>query len=131
MHPWNLCQVFIMMNEKIDAGAAITLDEINQCIAVLTQLNTDTDQIFEIPKEQRTALIKEAGRFSRLDRDEFAKRKKDTKALAKRKQEEQDFQPPLDIVDGAARVMDPLFDGINTGKHWCGKFLKDCRPITW
>ncbi|KAB1155009.1 SDR family NAD(P)-dependent oxidoreductase [Flavobacterium luteum] len=51
--------------------------------------------------------------------------------LAKKKQEEQDFQPPLDIVDGAARVMDPLFDGINTGKHWCGKFLKDYRPIAW
>ena len=51
--------------------------------------------------------------------------------MAKRKQEEEDFQPPLDIVDGAARVMDPLFDGINTGKHWCGKFLKDYRPISW
>ena len=51
--------------------------------------------------------------------------------LAKRKQEEEDFQPPLDIVDGAARVMDPLFDGINTGKHWCGKFLKDYVPISW
>ncbi len=51
--------------------------------------------------------------------------------MAKRKQEEEDFQPPLDIVDGAARVMDPLFDGINTGKHWCGKFLKDYRPIAW
>ena len=51
--------------------------------------------------------------------------------LAKHKAEVHDFQPPLDIVDGAARVMDPLFDGINTGKHWCGKFLKDYRPIDW
>ena len=51
--------------------------------------------------------------------------------LAKKKEEEHDFQPPLDIVDGAARVMDPLFDGINTGKHWCGKFLKDYFPIDW
>jgi NAD(P)-dependent dehydrogenase (short-subunit alcohol dehydrogenase family) len=55
----------------------------------------------------------------------------DPAELAKKKQEEQDFQPPLDIVDGAARVMDPLFDGINTGKHWCGKFLKDYNPIAW
>lgn len=55
----------------------------------------------------------------------------DPAELAKRKQEIHDFQPPLDIVDGAARVMDPLFDGINTGKHWCGKFLKDYRPIDW
>ncbi|CAM4301374.1 SDR family NAD(P)-dependent oxidoreductase [Gillisia limnaea] len=55
----------------------------------------------------------------------------DPAALAKLKQERDDFQPPLDIVDGAARVMDPLFDGINTGKHWCGKFLKDYRPISW
>lgn len=51
--------------------------------------------------------------------------------LARRKMELHDFQPPLDIVDGAARVMDPLIDGINTGKHWSGKFLKDYRPIDW
>jgi len=51
--------------------------------------------------------------------------------LAKRKQDCHDFQPPLDIVDGAARVCDPFFHGILTGKHWRGKFLKDYFPIDW
>ncbi|MBN1971268.1 MAG: SDR family oxidoreductase [Candidatus Delongbacteria bacterium] len=51
--------------------------------------------------------------------------------LAKLKEDLHDFQPPLDIVDGAARVCDPFFDGILTGKHWCGKFLKDYFPIDW
>ncbi len=55
----------------------------------------------------------------------------DPAELSKLKQDLHDFQPPLDIVDGAARVMDPVFDGINTGKHWCGKFLKDYFPIDW
>jgi len=51
--------------------------------------------------------------------------------LARFKEEVHDFQPPLDIVDGAARVCDPFFDGILTGKHWSGKFLKDYFPIDW
>lgn len=55
----------------------------------------------------------------------------DPAELAKRKEELHDFQPPLDIVDGAARVLDPLFDGINSGKHWNGKFLKDYKPTSW
>ncbi len=55
----------------------------------------------------------------------------DPAALSARKQEVHDFQPPLDIVDGAARVCDPFFHGILTGEHWCGRFLKDYMPISW
>ena len=51
--------------------------------------------------------------------------------LSQFKQNVHDFQPPLDVVDGAARVCDPFFDGILTGKHWVGKFLKDYFPIDW
>jgi len=55
----------------------------------------------------------------------------DPAALALHKQAVHDFQPPLDIVDGAARICDPFFHGILSGQHWCGKFLKDYGPIDW
>jgi NAD(P)-dependent dehydrogenase (short-subunit alcohol dehydrogenase family) len=41
------------------------------------------------------------------------------------------FHPPLDIVDGAARIVDPVFDGLNTGNHLWGLFLKDYKPAPW
>jgi NAD(P)-dependent dehydrogenase (short-subunit alcohol dehydrogenase family) len=55
----------------------------------------------------------------------------DPAPIAERKTLESGFHPPLDIVDGAARIVDPIFDGINTGKHVWGQFLKDYRPAAW
>jgi len=50
---------------------------------------------------------------------------------AARKLAVHDFHPPLDIVDGAARIVDPVFDGITTGQHLWGLFLKDYKPAPW
>jgi NAD(P)-dependent dehydrogenase (short-subunit alcohol dehydrogenase family) len=41
------------------------------------------------------------------------------------------FAPPLDIIDGAARIVDPIFDGQRTGTHVWGQFLKDYKPAPW
>jgi len=47
------------------------------------------------------------------------------------KEEAQRFAPPLDSIDGAARVVDPIFVGVNTGHHCWGQFLKDYAPTDW
>jgi NAD(P)-dependent dehydrogenase (short-subunit alcohol dehydrogenase family) len=51
--------------------------------------------------------------------------------LAEAKRAEHRFHPPLDIVDGAARIVDPIITGANTGVHVWGQFLKDFEPTDW
>jgi NAD(P)-dependent dehydrogenase (short-subunit alcohol dehydrogenase family) len=41
------------------------------------------------------------------------------------------FSPPLDIIDGAARIVDPILAGRLTGTHLWGQFLKDYKPAPW
>ncbi len=51
--------------------------------------------------------------------------------LAALKAEEHSFSPPLDVVDGAARIVAPIVDGFRSGEHRAGLLFKDYRAAPW
>ncbi|MHB8853267.1 MAG: SDR family NAD(P)-dependent oxidoreductase [Ignavibacteriaceae bacterium] len=39
--------------------------------------------------------------------------------------------PPIDEIDGASRICDPIFYGIKTGRYSYGRFFKDYHTTSW
>ncbi len=51
---------------------------------------------------------------------------------AERARGEQGFHPPVDLIDGAARLYDPIARGVNEpGEPPFGHYLKDYAPFPW
>ncbi len=55
----------------------------------------------------------------------------DPAEIATRKQQDLGFHPPLDQIDAAARICDPIFHGLLSGEHRWGQFLKDYQVANW
>ena len=55
----------------------------------------------------------------------------DPEQIKERKREELGFHPPLDQIDAAARICDPIFQGFLTGRHAWGHFYKDYQIANW
>jgi NAD(P)-dependent dehydrogenase (short-subunit alcohol dehydrogenase family) len=55
----------------------------------------------------------------------------DPAEIAERKKEELGFRTPLDLIDAAARICDPVFTAVLTGEFTWGKFLKDYQVANW
>lgn len=70
---------------EAEVGKQLSKQEIDLCISTLEKLIGDTNQLFDLPEEQRVSLMKAAGLLSRPERDEFQKRRKDAKKATKRK----------------------------------------------
>ena len=52
--------------------------------------------------------------------------------IANRVRDEHGFYPPLDIIDGASRIFDPIASGCNSdAEPLFGHFLKDYQPYPW
>ena len=51
--------------------------------------------------------------------------------IAAKIQKDHDFQTPIDEIDAAARIVDPIWIGVNGGKNQWGLFLKDYLPTEW
>ena len=44
---------------------------------------------------------------------------------------ERNFEPPLDEIDAAARILDPVFQGIKEQVFFYACYLKDYKETTW
>src|SRR3546814_6092137 len=52
----------------------------------------------------------------------------DPAEIAARQVIEESFHPPLDLVDGAARIVDPLINRFHSGEHEWGTCLRGYAP---
>ena len=50
---------------------------------------------------------------------------------AKKQAEKHNFQTPIDEIDAAARILDPIVSRVNHGKRMFGIFLKDYMETEW
>ena len=93
-----------MKDSKKDSKQKLTLEEIDDCIAILETLTNNAEELVKLPEAQRIALLTVAGRISRPNRDEDRKRQKEAKRARKQEVTQQDRKARAVTGIRAARV---------------------------
>jgi hypothetical protein len=122
------------------AVGVVSEDDFEARVRVLRAIEADRSHLTRLTREQRRELLTTTRTTSAPDfvQDGIHMNAVDTgwvtdedPAVHAVRKAELSFSPPLDIVDGAARIVDPIFVGRLTGEQVWGQFLKDYKPAPW
>jgi NAD(P)-dependent dehydrogenase (short-subunit alcohol dehydrogenase family) len=100
---------------------------------------------YKTPRHPHTNMAKAAiNMMTRTSSEDYAKSKiymnsidtgwiNDENPLEKARKifEENNFQTPIDEIDAASRILDPVFDGLKSNDPKHGKFYKDYKVSEW
>ncbi|MCP3136570.1 hypothetical protein [Pyxidicoccus xibeiensis] len=113
-----------------------TPDDVARCLDVLRAVALLPDDHLVRLTVEHAATQVQRGMKKRLRRERSrATSEADRTAVQSlqarhRRMEEEGFSPPLDGADAAARVCEPLLQGLQ-GRPVYGRFLEDFREVPW
>ncbi|KAJ3120650.1 hypothetical protein HK098_004439 [Nowakowskiella sp. JEL0407] len=144
--PWVLISEFLDVIENTKTLGGVTVDNLDKYIVNVSVMEGQFHRVWKSSNHVHTNMAKAAlNMMTRTSASDLASRNiymtaVDTGWVTNEVPNPDNVQassdqkrklPPIDEVDGAARVLDPVFVGIKGGQKMWGVFLKDYKVTVW